>query len=54
MTLNENYTTAEKKAKDPTKENEKTELSNDAFALGELLEILINKLEHLRISAIRK
>jgi hypothetical protein len=55
--FNETYTTAEKKTQDSLKKEEektgeadKTELSNEAFAIGELLESLIYKIEHARIS----
>ena len=51
MTLNEKYTTKEKKAKDPAAEKDKTEIGTDAFVVAELLESIFNKLEHLRISA---
>lgn len=36
------YTTADLKAKDSEGEKDKIVLSNDAYAVGELLEILIN------------
>ena len=45
MSFHEKYTTEEKKAKDESLdkiESKKTVLSNDAFATGELLELLIN------------
>ena len=51
------YTTDEKidkEAKDPKikdkVEAKKTILSNDAYALGEVLESLLNKIEHVRCS----
>ena len=45
MVFHENYTTTEKISKDDSpekKESKKIVLSNDAFAVGELLELLIN------------
>lgn len=54
MNFNEKYTTAEKKAEAPEKEEGKMELSNDGYCIGGLLEELINKIEKLRKSAIRK
>jgi len=48
------YTTAEKVSADKEGiEIKKTILSNDAFALGELMELILNKLEHLRLSSIK-
>ena len=32
------------------KEADKIVLSNDAFAVGEMIEALVNKIEHLRLS----
>lgn len=60
MTLIQKYTTVEKKAADALKEPEeqsgekdKTELSNDAYAVCEFIELLINKIEHARITSIK-
>ena len=53
MNFIDNYTTAELKAKEPEKEKDKTEVSNDAFAIGEIIDILIKKIEHARVSLIR-
>ena len=43
MSFKDNYTTSELKLKD-NKEKDKVELSNDAYAIGELLECLNNRL----------
>lgn len=49
MNFTEKYTTAEKIAADKEgKEEKKTSLSNDAFAIGEMLNAVIHKLEQLR------
>lgn len=54
MILNEKYTTTEKITADKDGiEDKKTIISNDAFAVGELLTALINKIEHARISLIK-
>lgn len=54
MNFNETYTTETKITADTKgKEAKKTKLSEDAFAIGNLLEQVFNKLEHLRISIIR-
>lgn len=47
--FDDKYTTAEKKAADP-KETSKTEISNDFFAIGELLNAILLKLEDVRKS----
>ncbi len=54
----EKYTTQELKAKDSllkpeeqTGEAKKIELSNDAFAVCEFIESLINKIEHARLNS---
>lgn len=49
----EEYTTAEKKAKESEKEKDKTELSNDAYAVIQFIEYLTNKLEKLNKSLLR-
>jgi len=57
--LEKKYTSAYLKAEDekkPAKEQTeagKIELSNDAFAVCEFIEYLVNKLEHLRASFMR-
>lgn len=43
MSFKDKYTTASIKAKEGVKEKDKTVLSEDAMAIGELLECLINK-----------
>lgn len=43
MNFVDTYTTEDIKGKDPIKEKDKLVLSNDAYALGKLLECLINK-----------
>lgn len=54
------YTTEDKKTLDAQKEKkdqteqEKTILSNDAYAMGEILLALYSKLEQLRMSSMRK
>ena len=53
MNFIDNYTTAELKAKEPEKEKEKTILSNDAFAIGEIIDALIKKIEHARTSLMK-
>lgn len=56
MIIEEIYTTEEKKTLDLEKpkeeqtEQNKTILSNDAFAVSEMIERLIQKIEHARIS----
>ena len=51
MVFKDNYTTAEKITADKDEiEIKKTTLSNDAFAVGDMLQQLFNKLEHLRTS----
>lgn len=42
------YTTSDKKKTDPVKEANKLEISNDAYAIGQYIEKLINKLEQIR------
>jgi len=57
--FNEKYTTEEKKTEDEKKpekdqtEKNKTILSEDAFALGNVLQELVNKIEHTRVSLIK-
>ena len=59
MKHNDKYTTTEKKTEDNKKpEDKRTEtnkilLSNDAFAISEMIESLIDKIEHARRSMIR-
>lgn len=48
MRFHEKYTTKEKKAKEPEKERDKTELGTDAYAVAELLESLYFKIEQIR------
>jgi len=51
MKVDDKYTTAEKITKDKTnKESKKVTLSNDAYAICEFIEFLINKVEHARTS----
>ena len=52
MEFKEKYTN--EKEKEKPEEKGKIVLSNDAFALGEVLEELRQKLEHLRISGLTK
>ena len=52
MIFDKTYTTQEKIDADP-KENKKTILSNDAYAITEFLAFLIKKIEHTRKSLIR-
>ena len=47
------YTTQEKVDVD-IKEASKIILSNDAFAVGDMISKLINKIEHARLSLLRK
>jgi hypothetical protein len=59
MKLNEKYTTSELKAEDLKKdkkeqtEQDKTEISKEAFALGEILEMVNLRLENLSVSMIK-
>ncbi|MCK9371378.1 hypothetical protein M0R04_15800 [Candidatus Dojkabacteria bacterium] len=56
MSFNDKYTTTEKIAADKTTEKTeeaKTTLSNDAYALGEMVECLKDKIEKLRLAIIR-
>lgn len=60
MEFKEKYTSVFLKAADELKEEEeektekgKVELSNDAFAIGETIQYLINKIEHARMSLIK-
>lgn len=60
MEFKEKYTTQAKIDKIPKeekelleKENKKQPLSNDAYAIGEMIENLINKIEHARVSSLR-
>lgn len=60
MKVSEKYTTKEKKAADAvlepeeqTGEDKKIELSNDAYAVVEFIEFLINKIEHARITFVK-
>lgn len=49
----EKYTTQEKIDKDTEgKEDKKTILSNDAYAISELVDNLINKIEQVRLNLI--
>ena len=48
------YTTKELKEKDPEKEKDKTEISNEAFAICDFLDQLIKKVEHLRLSSLTR
>jgi len=51
MDVESKYTTQEKIEKDKTgKEEKKTILSNDAYAVCEFLKALINKIENTRLS----
>ncbi len=57
MSFKDEYTTQQKvtldgakKPEEQTGEANKIVLSNDAYAVGSLLELIFNKLEHLRIS----
>ncbi len=50
--LKEKYTNLTEKAKEKNKN--KIELSNDAYAICEFIENLINKMEHARRSMLRK
>ena len=52
MKFTDKYTTEELKSKDD-KEKDKVSLSNDAYALGEVLEELKIKIEHVRVSLIK-
>ena len=52
--LKEKYTTLEKLDKDKEKEINKTILSNEAFAICEFIEGLINKIERTRTSTMIK
>ena len=58
MEFKEKYTTSEKIQKETDKdlkekEQKKTQVTNDAFAIGEMIENLISKIEHARISFLR-
>jgi len=54
MEFKEAYTTIEKIAADKDNiENKKTTLSNDAFAIGEIIQSLISKIEHTRLSLLK-
>lgn len=50
MNFKERYTSASRKIKDPDTERDKTELSEDAFAIGDMIESLIQKIEFVRLS----
>ena len=50
MKFQDKYTTAQKKQESPDKEKNKTELSADAFSIGDIIQELINKLEKMRVS----
>jgi len=60
MKFNEKYTSTALKAEDDKKAEEektekgKTELSNDAFAVGELLDSILSKLEQTRRNLLNK
>lgn len=47
--VGDKYTTKEKKAADPTSEAGKMELSNDAYATREGIDLVLEKLEQLRL-----
>ena len=53
MRFNDKFTTKEKLNKDPEKEKDKTELSNDAHALGELIELLTEKINEVRFNLLK-
>lgn len=53
MNFNEKYTTQEKKTGNPEGEKDKSILSNDAFAIGDTISDLINKLEIIRRSFLK-
>jgi hypothetical protein len=56
MNFNEKYLNVETfdnlKAEEQAKEKRKV-ISNDAYAIGEVIETLINKIEHARLSLIK-
>lgn len=64
MNFKEVYTTAaikeaifngkDKTAEEKEKENKKTEVTNEAYLLAEMINSLINKLEQARISGLMK
>lgn len=51
MEFKDKYTTTA--TADPIKDKDKVVLSSDAFAIGEIIEQLINKIEHTRSSLMR-
>jgi len=51
MKFTEKYKRESEKETDENKD--KLILSDDAFAIGEVIEMLINKIEHARLSLIR-
>lgn len=54
MSLKDDYTTQKKIDKDETgKEEKKTTLSEDAFALCEFIELLTRKIEQVRINMLK-
>ena len=54
MKFSEQYTTSEKITADKEGiEEKKTILTNDAFAIGDIIQALINKIEHARLSLIK-
>ena len=46
------YTTSDLLIKEPLAEKDKIILSNDAYAVSEMLDILINKIDTLRLAFI--
>ena len=53
MKFEDKYTTAERKQKDADKEKDKTEVSNDAFAVGDIIQALKTKIDNIKISLIK-
>ena len=51
MTFKEEYTNTTKK--DKMENKKKKVISDDAFAIGDMIERLINKIEHSRLSLIK-